>query len=78
MYNLLVLLLHQIADLCGDVRGVHQFHVGPLVALDDAPPIGEQVGHDVGLGCYEPGRDQGSIIDPLPDGSFHRHLVVGF
>ena len=33
--------------------------------------------NDVGLGRDEPGRDQGSLFDPLPDGPFHRHLVVG-
>ena len=33
--------------------------------------------YHVGLGRHEPDRGQGSRQDRLPDGSLHRHLVVG-
>ena len=34
------------------------------------------LGADVGLGCDEPGRHQGSRFHPLSDGSLHWGLVV--
>ena len=58
------------------VSGPRQGDAEPVVAMVERAPRPAGLHGDVGLGCDEPDRDQGSRQNPLPDGQVHRRLVV--
>ena len=59
------------------VSGRRQGDAGPVGAMALRAPRSSGVDDHVGLGRDEPDRGQARGRERLPDGSLHRHLVVG-
>ena len=74
-------LLDQLAKDYGfdgqEISGAAGRHAEPVRAVAQRAPRPSGLDDHVGLGRDEPDRGPGSRQDQLPDGSFHRHLVVG-